>query len=241
MPELFALANERTLPVLIHAGRGIPALGEHVIAYAQQYPNARVILAHAAVSDLAWIWRACVDLPNVLFDTAWWISQDLVTLFTLVPPARFSLPPMRPMADPVSAASQLRLALQAGLSPEQVALIASGQSLRIASAEPLAVAGPAIGERDRASHPTTRTRRQLSAGRDDARVPHRRRQRDGRARSARLRGTGGGRRRAGVRCYPEAAKTYEIVRAAEPANRATRSLLHLAAAVAMTPDVPLPA
>ena len=86
--ELFALANERTLPILIHAGRGIPALGEHVIAYAREYPNARVILAHAAVSDLAWIWRACVDLPNVLFDTAWWISQDLMALFTLVPPAQ---------------------------------------------------------------------------------------------------------------------------------------------------------
>ncbi len=30
--RLFALANERRLPILIHAGRGIPALGEHTIA-----------------------------------------------------------------------------------------------------------------------------------------------------------------------------------------------------------------
>ncbi len=153
VPQLFALADERTLPILIHAGRGIPALGEHVIGYAREYSNARVILAHAAVSDLGWIWRACVDLPNVLFDTAWWISQDLAALFTLVPPAQIVFASDAPYGmTGVAAASQLRLALQSGLTTEQVALIASGQSLRIANGEPLAVAGPAVGERDRASH-----------------------------------------------------------------------------------------
>jgi hypothetical protein len=51
-----------------------------------------------------------------------------------------------------SAAAQLRLALQAGLTPEQVALIASGQSLQVAAGAPLAVGGPAVGERERAGH-----------------------------------------------------------------------------------------
>jgi uncharacterized protein len=242
VPELFALANERTLPILIHAGRGIPALGEHVISYARQYPNARVILAHAAVSDLAWIWRACVDLPNVLFDTAWWISQDLVTLFTLVPPAQILFASDAPYGlTAVSAASQLRLALQAGLSPEQVALIASGQSLRVASGEPLAVAGPAIGERDRASHLLLdRVANFLQAG-----MMLEFRTGDGSEMVA----------LAALACdVPEEVddapvfaairkllKTYEGMRAAEPENRATQSLLHLAASAVMTPDVPLPA
>src|SRR5579875_2667780 len=150
---LFALAEERTLPILIHAGRGIPALGEHVIGHAQRHPGARVILAHAAVSDLAWIWRACADVPNVLFDTAWWVSPDLLALFTLVPPGQIVFASDAPYGLTASAAaSQLRLALQAGLSPEQVALIASGQSLRLADGAPLAVAGPAVGERERAGH-----------------------------------------------------------------------------------------
>src|SRR5258708_6973534 len=44
---LVALAAEHELPVLIHAGRGIPALGEHAVALAGEFPDARLILAHA--------------------------------------------------------------------------------------------------------------------------------------------------------------------------------------------------
>ena len=44
---LVAFAAERRLPVLFHAGRGIPALGEEVIRLAGEYPGARIILAHA--------------------------------------------------------------------------------------------------------------------------------------------------------------------------------------------------
>ena len=46
---LVALANERSLPVLIHAGRGIPALGLHAVELAGEFPNARLILAHAGI------------------------------------------------------------------------------------------------------------------------------------------------------------------------------------------------
>src|ERR1700732_2435138 len=52
---LVELAHERKVPVLIHAGRGIPALGLHAVELAEQFPEARLILAHAAVSDLSWI------------------------------------------------------------------------------------------------------------------------------------------------------------------------------------------
>ena len=42
-----ALAHERRAPVLFHAGRGIPHLGEAVVDLARRYPGARLILAHA--------------------------------------------------------------------------------------------------------------------------------------------------------------------------------------------------
>src|SRR5205823_11376974 len=71
-----ALADERTLPVMIHAGRGIPALGLHAVELTEKFPGARLILAHAAVSDLSWIWRVAPDHPNLFFDTAWWIPAD---------------------------------------------------------------------------------------------------------------------------------------------------------------------
>src|SRR5919201_443249 len=55
--DVIALAHERRVPVLIHAGRGIPALGQDTVRLSGDFPDARLILAHAAISDLAWLWR----------------------------------------------------------------------------------------------------------------------------------------------------------------------------------------
>ncbi len=151
--DLVALADERTLPMLIHAGRGIPALGLHAVELAGEYPNARLILAHAAVSDLSWIWRAAPDLPNLLFDTAWWMPSDLEALFSLVPPGQIVFASDSPYGAPaISIAFQLRVALQAGLGLEQLRSISSEQALRVAAGAPLEPAGPAVGERERAPH-----------------------------------------------------------------------------------------
>jgi uncharacterized protein len=150
---IVALANERSLPVLIHAGRGIPALGLHAVQLAEEFPNARLILAHAGTSDLSWIWRAAADLPNLLFDTAWWIPADLEALFSLVPPGQIVFASDAPYGNTlISAAFQMRWALQLGFSPDQIRSIAAGQSLRMASGEPLQAVGPAIGEREKAPH-----------------------------------------------------------------------------------------
>ena len=59
--ELVALAHERHMPMLIHAGRGIPALGQNTVRLAERYPDATLILAHAAISDLAWLWQVLPD------------------------------------------------------------------------------------------------------------------------------------------------------------------------------------
>jgi uncharacterized protein len=150
---LVALAHERSLPVLIHAGRGIPALGLHAVELAEEFPNARLILAHAGTSDLSWIWRVAADLPNLLFDTAWWIPTDLEALFSLVPPGQIVFASDAPYGNTfISAAFQLRWPLQLRFSPEQIRSIAAEQSLRIAAGEPLQPAGPALGERERAPH-----------------------------------------------------------------------------------------
>lgn len=150
---LIALAHERSLPVLVHAGRGIPALGLHAVELAGEYRDARLILAHAGICDLSWIWRVAPDHPNLLFDTAWWLPTDLLALFSLVPPGQILFASDAPYGNTgFSAAFQLRAALVAGLSPEQIRSIASEQSLRIAAGEPLQPAGPAVGEHERAPH-----------------------------------------------------------------------------------------
>jgi uncharacterized protein len=150
---LIALADERSLPVLIHAGRGIPALGLDAVELAEEFPNARLILAHAGICDLSWIWRVAADLPNLLFDTAWWIPTDFETLFSLVPPGQIVFASDAPYGSTLlSAAFQLRWALQLGFSVDQIRSITAGQSLRIAAGEPLQPCGPAIGEREKSPH-----------------------------------------------------------------------------------------
>jgi hypothetical protein len=151
--KLVALADERTLPVLVHAGRGIPALGLHAVQLVEEFPNARLILAHAGICDLSWIWRVAPDYPNLLFDTAWWMPADLQSLFSLVPPGQIVFASDAPYGSTAfGLAFQLRSALHVGLSPQQIRSITSEQSLRIANAEPLVPAGPAVGEPERAAH-----------------------------------------------------------------------------------------
>ncbi len=151
--KLVALADERRLPVLVHAGRGIPALGLHAVGLAERFPGARLILAHAAICDLSWIWRVAADYPNLLFDTAWWLPADMLTLFSLIPPGQILFASDAPYGSPaISAAFQLRCALQAGLSAQQIRSIGSQQALLVAAGKPLQQMGPAVGERERAPH-----------------------------------------------------------------------------------------
>ncbi len=93
------------------------------------------------------------DLPNLLFDTAWWIPADLETLFSLVPPGQILFASDAPYGHTyISAAFQLRWPLQLGLSPDQIRSIAAGQSLRLAAGRAPEPRGPAVGERERAPH-----------------------------------------------------------------------------------------
>jgi uncharacterized protein len=144
--EIFAFAHERRLPVLVHAGRGIPALGELTLAYARAFPEAKVILAHAAICDLGWIWREMPAHPNVFIDTSWWIPADILALFALVPPGQILFASDAPYGPPaMGAVLALRCAIQAGLTDEQLRSVAGGQIERILEGEEAADLGPAPG------------------------------------------------------------------------------------------------
>ncbi|HET8756462.1 MAG TPA: amidohydrolase family protein [Solirubrobacteraceae bacterium] len=142
--ELVALAHERRAPVLIHAGRGIPALGRDTVALSGEFPEARLILAHAAISDLAWLWRVLPDHPNLLIDTAWWDPADMMALFTLVPPGNIVWASDSPYGLPLtSAVMHLRLAAQAGLEPAVLRAIAGAQMEHVlAGGDPLDLGPP---------------------------------------------------------------------------------------------------
>lgn len=144
--DVFAMAHERRVPVLIHAGRGIPALGEQTLEMEERFPAAPLILAHAGISDLAWIWRHLPDHPNVYFDTSWWNPVDLLTLSTLVPPGRILFGSDLPYGTAVlGAVLTARCAIQAGHGDEELAAMMGGQLERLLAGEKPLDLGPARG------------------------------------------------------------------------------------------------
>ena len=143
---VFELADERRLPVIVHAGRGIPALGRDAVDMAARFPGARLILAHAGISDLAWIWREASGLPNLFFDTSWWNASDLLTLFAFVPPGQVLFGSDAPYGTPMHGELlAARCALQAGLSADQVREVMGGQARRLIEGEEPLDLGPAPG------------------------------------------------------------------------------------------------
>ena len=144
---IFALAHEQRLPVLVHAGRGIPALGRHALELCSAYPGMRLILAHAGISDLSWIWRHAPEHPNLFFDTSWWAPDDLLALCRLVPPGQILFGSDTPYGTPLTGAViALRCALQAGLDAERAQMVAGGQLERLLSGQEPADLGPAAGD-----------------------------------------------------------------------------------------------
>jgi uncharacterized protein len=145
--EVFAIANERKLPVLVHAGRGIPALGNHALELCAKFPEARLILAHAGICDLAWIWRYAADHPNLFFDTAWWKASDLLALFSAVAPGQILFASDLPYGTELaSAVNTFRCALEAGLSEAQIQSVAGGQLQRLLNGQSPLDMGPAPGD-----------------------------------------------------------------------------------------------
>jgi predicted TIM-barrel fold metal-dependent hydrolase len=144
--RLVEMVSERRLAVLIHAGRGIPHLGETVLDLAAEHPGARLILAHAGISDLGLLGPRVARYPNVLFDTSWWNAADLLSLLVMVPPGQIVYASDMPYGGPRYAAlALLRCARAVGLSREQVAVMVGAQLDRVVTGQELIELGDAPG------------------------------------------------------------------------------------------------
>jgi hypothetical protein len=144
--QVVALAGEARGPVLFHAGRGIPHLGESVVHMAREHPGARLILAHAGISDTGWIAPYAAELPNLFFDTSWWQVSDLLALYTTVPPGRILYASDMPYGSSLFASlAFLRRALGVGLEGDALRAIAGASAERVLSGEDPLDVGPAPG------------------------------------------------------------------------------------------------
>ncbi|HEV2815017.1 MAG TPA: amidohydrolase family protein [Solirubrobacteraceae bacterium] len=144
--QVVALAGEARAAVLFHAGRGIPHLGESVVHMAREHHGARLILAHAGISDTGWIAPYAAELPNLFFDTAWWQVSDLLALFTTVPPGRILYASDMPYGSPLfHSLAFLRCALSVGLEGDALRAIAGESVERVLAGEEPVDVGPAPG------------------------------------------------------------------------------------------------
>jgi predicted TIM-barrel fold metal-dependent hydrolase len=137
LTPVFAIAAERRVPILIHGGRGLPPIADHLARLVDAYPDAQLIIAHAGIADLSGLAGHFAGKAGVFFDTSVWSPIDLLSFFRLVPPEQVVYASDYPYgAQPQSLLLSLRSARLAGLSEAQVLDLLAGNANRIANGEP---------------------------------------------------------------------------------------------------------
>lgn len=119
MDGVFALAEREGVPILIHAGRGLPPLADGLIALADRHPGAVLILAHGAICDQGTLTAGLADHPGVLYDTSCFFPLDVIELLARAPVERIVFASDPPYGRPASALYMaLRVGRQAGLDEQ---------------------------------------------------------------------------------------------------------------------------
>jgi predicted TIM-barrel fold metal-dependent hydrolase len=109
MDGVFALAEQAGVPILIHAGRGLPPLADGLADVALRYPGAALILAHGAICDQGILTTRLAEHPAVLYDISCFFPLDVIELFARVPAERIVFASDPPYGMP---ATTLYLALR---------------------------------------------------------------------------------------------------------------------------------
>jgi len=137
LAPVFALAAERRVPILIHGGRGLPPIADHLHKLLDTYPDAKLIIAHAGIADLAGLAAHFAGRAGVFFDTSVWSPIDLLSFYRLVPPEQIVYASDYPYGQqPASLLIALRTARAAGLTEEQILQMLGPNASRIADGEP---------------------------------------------------------------------------------------------------------
>ena len=146
LAPVFALAAERRVPILIHGGRGLPPIAEHLRLLVDTYPEAQLIIAHAGIADLARLSEEFGGHPSVFFDTSVWSPLDLLDMFHRISPEQALYASDYPYGQqPGSLFIALRTARLAGLYEEQVRDLLGRSAAGIADGKPPAPRTPPKG------------------------------------------------------------------------------------------------
>ncbi|HEY7707188.1 MAG TPA: amidohydrolase family protein [Gaiellaceae bacterium] len=164
LAPVFELAADRKVPILIHGGRGLPPIADHLRRLVGRYPGAQLIIAHAGIADLAALAGCFAGRQGVFFDTSVWSPVDLLDFFHQVPPEQILYASDYPYGrQPQSLTIALRTAITAGLNESQLRDMLSGNSNRIADGEePLEPSTPSGRDEFRQSMALARVHQYLS-------------------------------------------------------------------------------
>jgi predicted TIM-barrel fold metal-dependent hydrolase len=149
LEPVFALAEERQVPILIHGGRGLPPIAADLLRLVDRHPGSKLIIAHGGIADLAALAEAFAGHPGVYFDTSIWSAVDVLDLYCRVSPEQLLYASDYPYGNqPQSILLDLRIARLAGFSEEELRGVLGRNAARIADAEPaVAFSPPKVGTR----------------------------------------------------------------------------------------------
>jgi hypothetical protein len=127
LDDVFKLAEEAKVPVLIHAGRGLPPLADGLADLALRHPGAALILAHGAICDQGILTTRLAEHPAVLYDISCFFPLDVIELFARVPAERIVFASDPPYGLPATTLYMaLRVARHAGLDEDTTRLMLGG-------------------------------------------------------------------------------------------------------------------
>jgi predicted TIM-barrel fold metal-dependent hydrolase len=153
LDAVFALAVERDVPILIHGGRGLPPIGDHLAALVERYAGVRLIIAHAGIADLGGLAGHFAHVPGVFFDTSVWSIVDLVDLMRQVAPQQVLFATDYPYGRlPNALLLALRAARLSHFDETELRGMLGETAQGIADGAPLPALGPAKGPEE-ITHP----------------------------------------------------------------------------------------
>jgi hypothetical protein len=147
---IFAAAEQAGVPILIHAGRGLPpTFGLELVEVAQRYPGAPLILAHLGVADQGVLADGLADHPAAVFDTSWMNPLDVFALLGRVGPERVVFGSDPPYGRTWTGLYMLlRVCASAGIPETVLREVVGGGALRLVEGQQLLPPGrPAVGSR----------------------------------------------------------------------------------------------
>ncbi|MGE5690860.1 MAG: amidohydrolase family protein [Pseudomonadota bacterium] len=136
LAPVFALAEARNVPILIHGGRGLPPIADDLARLVERYPETQLIVAHAGIADMAGLAGHLGRKAGVFFDTSVWSALDLLDLHRLVAPEQVMYASDYPYgSQPASLLITVRTARRSGYSDEQLRDLLARNALRMLAGE----------------------------------------------------------------------------------------------------------